>query len=143
MKKKNILKALKEISELMSVDANQLWQPNLGETVSAVILQDYNSAEDGEEEDIIEYSGWSEKLETLIKSLEDSLPTRMSVMVENCGHYLCNTENVESIVERLMELDDKSQELDDSLEDIVVWEKVENEFTVGQFLDQIDTYVEG
>jgi hypothetical protein len=73
MEKKNILKALKEISGLMSVDANQLWQPNLGETVSAVILQDYNSAEDGEEEDIVEYSGWSEKLETLIKSLEDNI----------------------------------------------------------------------
>jgi hypothetical protein len=69
------------------------------------------------------------------------IKSRLDVMVENSGHYLCNDGDRASIIERLIALEDQGQELDSALDDIVVWEKVEYSFTVESFLDQIDTYV--
>ena len=54
-------------------------------------------------------------------------------MVENSGHYLCNDTDRQSIIERLIALDDQSQDLDTALEDISVWDKVTDTFTVGGF----------
>jgi len=75
MKKSEILKKLKAISEKMNSNTVEAWEPGLEDSVSAVVLGNFNEAGEDEEEEICEYNGWSDDLEALIKAVEETMPT--------------------------------------------------------------------
>jgi hypothetical protein len=147
MKKTEILKELKEIKELISKNLISAWERDLGSTIDAVALEDF---EEGTEEEpvTLEYNGWRDRFETLIKALDESKETRISVMADNIGNYCGWDElpNFEEFIEKLQAIEDKSQMLDTVLDDegndcVYICEAFEFTFTVKSFLEQIDTYV--
>jgi hypothetical protein len=78
------------------------------------------------------------ELEEVIKS---KLPTKEDERIERASHYLCDADDM-TIADQLA-LIDAQAEIDitvmlDNVEGIIVWEKVEWVFTVGDFLDEIE-----
>jgi len=78
------------------------------------------------------------ELEEVIKS---KLPTKEDERIERASHYLCDADGM-TIADQLA-LIDAQAEIDitvmlDNVEGIIVWEKVEWVFTVGDFLDEIE-----
>lgn len=57
---------------------------------------------------------------------------------ERAGHYLSNdASEIPAIIKGMMEMEDDTQMIDDSSDEIVVWEKVTNSFSVQEFLEMI------
>lgn len=80
----------------------------------------------------------TDEIEEVIKS---KLPSAEDERIERASHYLC-TDNDTTIADQLA-LIDAQAEIDDTVmlddvEGVVVWEKVEFSFTVGEFLDEIE-----
>ncbi len=138
MKTSEILKELKAIKEAMGNNIVSAWNEDLSNPSDAVLLEDIID-KNGEEVET-EYNGWNERLEKLISEIEKS-DTMEEKAVVSASHYLCNDiSELPSILKRLSEYENQDEILDDSLEDIVVWEKVVNSFTVSDFLDEVGYY---
>jgi hypothetical protein len=80
----------------------------------------------------------TDEIEEVIKS---KLPTKEDERIERASHYLCDADDM-TIADQLA-LIDAQAEIDDTVmldnvEGIIVWEKVEWVFTVGDFLDEIE-----
>lgn len=75
MQKAEILKELKEISNMMSENMVDLWTNDVGSTVGACATDDVdNTYDDGQgntEGEFVKYNGWNERFENLIKKLEE------------------------------------------------------------------------
>ena len=144
MKKSEILKELKEIQEQMSECIVGAWNRNLDSTSEAILLEDFEGGCDDEPDDI-EYNGWNERLEKLVEALEKGEPTKMEVMVKNFYEYISMDDDTTSadIEEEIKKLENHGEEhdtLDHVLSDrFTPVEPFEYSFTVGSFLEQIDT----
>ena len=146
MKKSKILKELKEIKELIGDNRVSAWNEDLSNSSDAVLLEDMTDKY-GEEVEA-KYNGWNEKLEKLIAELEgEKEPTRMDVMVTNFYEYIAMDDATEKdVIAEIESLQTHRQQADehDTL-DHVLSDKFcpvacfEHTFTVGEFLNHIDT----
>ncbi len=146
MKKKDILEELEKISELMTNNTVEAWNSEEEIQKTVVVVEDFETGDRGN----VEYNGWSNRLENLIKSVQENLQTRMSVMIDNFSHFTggddANRENIEKLIETLKGVEDKTDMVDNFIDEDVNGLKIHlsdahtNTFSVEQFLDQIDTY---
>lgn len=145
MKTKDILEELQMISSLMSDNTIAILDENQDDSKEVTVTEDFKTFDLK-----VEYNGWSERLENLIKEVEGSLPTRMSVMIDNFAHFTggddANRENIAKIIETLKGVESETDMVDDFIDEDVNGFKIylsdshTNTFSVKQFLDQIDTY---
>ena len=84
----------------------------------------------------------SNALEQLIlDTISGLVPSAEDERIERASHYLCDADDI-TIADQLA-LIDAQAEIDDTVmldhvEGVIVWEKVEFSFTVGEFLDEIE-----
>ena len=145
MKTKDILEELQMISSLMSDNTVAILDESQEDSKEVTVTEDFKTFDLK-----VKYNGWSERLENLIKSVQENLPTRMSVMIDNFSHFTggddANRENIEKLIETLKGVEDKTDMVDDFIDEDVNGLKIHlsdahtNTFSVEQFLDQIDTY---
>jgi len=145
MKTKDILEELQMISSLMSDNTVAISDESQEGSKLVTVTEDFKTFDLK-----VEYNGWSERLENLIKEVEGSLPTRMSVMIDNFAHFTggddANRENIAKIIETLKGVESETDMVDDFIDENVNGFKIHlsdshtNTFSVKQFLDQIDTY---
>lgn len=70
MTNKNIADRLKVILAKINDDTTSMWEDNLEDTKQVVILEQVVKGTDDEEKEEIEYNGWVDDLEQLLKDLE-------------------------------------------------------------------------
>ena len=135
MKNQDISKKLKAISEAMNKNIIRAWEDDMGNATDAVALENHGD---------VEYNGWSDELEALIKSLEEQKePTKMEVMVGEFMKYIAvdnaTHEEIVTEIEHLQKYLCKDESLDHILSDhFTPCASFEHDFTVQSFLDQID-----
>ena len=148
MKQAEILKELKGALSQMDDCIVGAWNESLSETTDAVVLNTMHSDKYGKEVEC-EYNGWRERLYKLVKALEEyKEPTRMEVMVSNFHNYISmDDDTTEKHIVAEIELlqthrayKDEHDTLDHVLsERFCPVECFEHNFTVGEFLNHIDT----
>ena len=79
--------------------------------------------------------------QVILDTISGLVPTAEDERIERASHYLC-TENDLTIVDQLALIDAQAEiddtEMLDNVEGVIVWQKVEWSFTVGEFLDEIE-----
>lgn len=70
MTNKSIADRLKVILAKINDDTTSMWEDNLEDTKQVVILEQVVKGTDDEEKEEIEYNGWVDDLEQLLKDLE-------------------------------------------------------------------------
>jgi len=70
--------------------------------------------------------------------IESCIPTANETAYEKAGNYLCETESmsIRDMVQAIAE-NKKQNNLIDTVEGVVVWQKVENTFNCNEFLELI------
>ena len=138
MKNQDILKELESISELMTENTVEAWNSEEEIQKTVVVMEDFETGDRSN----VEYNGWSDRLEALIKALGDSAKesTAIESLVDRASPFLSYEdydEMSESVV-ALTKLEDKNQSLDHSLgENVYPTEQYEHSFTVSSFLNAI------
>lgn len=71
-----------------------------------------------------------------------TLPTERKKVIERASHYLSGCDSDEELVDMIMAIAKHSDDADmiDQVDDVIVWEKVEWEYTCSDFLDEIGYY---
>jgi len=138
MKKQDILKELKAISEAMTENTIAILDENQDDSKMVTVTEDFKTFDLK-----VEYNGWSDRVEALIKSLEETEESKLKNLVVNAGEILSHDssvsyEKLEKEIIRLTEISDVQASLDHSLSDnFNPTEANEHCYTVGTFLDAI------